>query len=334
MKKVVCLFVSCLLLAVTAFPALALEQDDSFYVTDETASLSRSTVDEVVSINETLEENYNAHIVVVFIDYFGDAYADEYAVSLYNEWSLSPRGMLLCVSPKEGRGGLTVGSEIDDAFTADDMNDYLDKYFWDDFDKGKYDKAVLKLVEKLADWYEDYYGPVNSGGAVPSPGPSQGGGSSGSGSAFLSGLGVIGVVLGFIFRNFIIILVFVLLIVLVILSDRRRYRGYYTSMGMPAPRYRPWYMFSNRPYRHYRAPRPPRNPPPPPPPRPHGGGGGYHRDPPPSRSSSRPSPRPPRSGGGHSGGSFGGRSGGGRSGGSFGGHSGGGRSGGSFGGRR
>ncbi len=321
LKKVLCLALSLLLLAAFAVPALALEQDPCFYVTDETGSLSQSTVDQVVAINETLEAAYEAHIVVVFIDYFGDAYADEYAVSLYNEWSLSPRGMLLCVSPKEGRGGMTVGSEIDGAFTTDDMNNYLDRYFWDDFDDGKYDKAVLKLVEKLAGWYEDEFGPAPSG-AAPS-------GSSLSGG-LLAGAGIIGTVLGFLFRNLFLILIAVLLIVLVIASDRRRYRGYYTSLGMPIPRYRPWYVFSSRPYKKYRAPRPPRDPPPPG----HGGSGGYRFTPPASRPSPRSPSRPPRSGG-----SFGGRSGGGHSGGSFGGrsgggHSGGGRSGGSFGGRR
>lgn len=308
------LLILCLCLAV---PALALTQGDSFYVTDETGSLSQDTVDQVVRINGELEENYEAHIVVAFVDYFGDRYADEYAVSLFNEWSLSPRGMLLVVSPKEGRGGMTVGSEITDVFTSDDMNSYLDRYFWDDFDKGKYDKAVTRLVEKLSDWYEDYYGPV-SGGSQAAPG-----GSSASGA--LAGLGILGVILGFILRNIFVILLFVVILVLIVLADRRRYRSYYMSIGMPIPRYYPWYMFTSRPYRAYRRPRPPR---PPAPPR----GGGYR---PPTRPASRPAPRPSRpsrpSGGGHSGGSFGGRGG---SSGGFGGHSGGGRSGGSFGGRR
>lgn len=300
----------CLCLAV---PALALTQGESFYVTDETGSLSQDTVDEVVRINEALEENYQAHVVVAFVNYFGDVYADEYAVSLFNQWSLSPRGMLLVVSPKEGRGGLTAGTEIADDFTSDDMDRYLDRYFWDDFDKGKYDKAVTTLVGKLSGWYEDYYGPVSGGGQA------QTGGSSASG--VLAGLGFLGVILGFILRNIFIILIFAAIIVLIVLADRRRYRGYYMSIGMPVPRYYPWYMFTARPYRAYRRPRPT---PPPPPPR----GGGYR---PPTRPASRPS-RPSRpSGGGHSGGGFGGRGG---SSGGFGGHSGGGRSGGGFGGRR
>lgn len=311
MKKIICLILALLLPASLALTALALEQDGSFYVTDETGYLSRDTVEQVISVGEELEEKYQGYIAVAFIDYFGDTYADEYTVSLFNSWSLSDNAMLLCVSPKEGRGGMTVGSSLTDVFTEKDINSYLDKYFWKEFDKGNYDKAVTTLVDKLADWYRGYYGPMSSGA------PQSGGGS----ASLFAGLGILGVILGFIFRNITVILICVLIIVLIIQSDRRRYRGYYTSMGMPIPRYRPWYVFSSRPYKRYRAPRPPRDPPPPP-------GGGYRFDPP----SRRPSPRPPshHSTGGHSTGSFGGRSGGG----SFGGHSGGGRSGGSFGGRR
>lgn len=323
MKKLICLLTACLLTLLAAVPALALEQSDAYYVTDETGFLSQDTVDEISRVDETLEANYGGSVVVAFIDYFGDAYADEYTVALFNDWALSDRSMLLCVSPKEGRGGMTVGSELTDVFTVDDINSYLDKYFWKEFDKGNYDKAVTTLTGKLAGWYEDYYGPASSGGGMSSP--NQGAAPSGSGSSVLGGVGILGLILGFFARNIFLILLCLFIIILVIQSDRRRYRGYYTFMGVPIPRYRPWYIFSNRPYRRYRP-----APPPPPPRGPRGGGGaggggGY-----------RPSSRPSSHSSGRSGGSFGGRSGGsfgggGRSGGSFGG---GGRSGGSFGGRR
>ena len=260
MKKVLCLLMLLSLVLAAALPSLALEQDPDFYVTDETGSLSRDTREHVIEVNEQLEYACGGQIVVVFIDYFGDVYADEYAVGLFNDWSLSDMGMLLVVSPKEGRGGITVGRDLTDRFSEEDINKYLDRYFWDDFDDGKYDKAVTKLVDKLADWFEDEFD-VKLGEVQNSSG---GSGSSGS-AGWLAGLGIIGAVLGFIFRNIFIILIFVIIIVAVIVSDRRRYRGYYMSMGMPMPPYRPWYMFSSRPYRSYRAPRPPRRPPPPPP---------------------------------------------------------------------
>ena len=312
MKKTVSLILTALLALCLSVPALALTQSEDFYVTDETGSLSPETVEEVLNVNYDLEESCDgAQIVVVFINYFGDSYADEYAVSLFNDWQLSDRAMLLVVSPREGRGGMTVGRELTSRFTDDDMNSYLDRWFWDDFDTGKYDRAVTTLVDKLADWFYDEYG-------VDAP---SGSGSSGT----LAGLGILGVILGFLLRNLFIILLFVLILVIIIHSDRRRYRGYYTAMGMPIPRYYPWYIFSTLPYRRWNPP--PRDPPGPRGPRGPGGFGG---------GGPRSSGGPRRSG--SSSGSFGGRSGRPGSGGSrpSGGFrpSGGGRSGGSFGGRR
>lgn len=298
LKKVFPLLIVALLALTLTVPAMALDQSEDFYVTDETGSLSRDTIDEVLEVNYGLEEDCGgAQIVVVFLDYFGDTYADEYAVRLFNDWRLSSRAMLLVVSPKEKRGGMTVGTELDDRFTPDDINRYLDNYFWDSFVRGRYDEAVTTLVGKLSDWFYDEYG---VSGSQPSYGS--------SGSA--AGMGLGGILLGFIFRNLVLILVVVLLIVLIVRADRRRYRGYYMSMGMPIPRYYPWYMFTARPYRRWRAP--------PPPPGPRGPGGfssgsfGGRSGRPSSPSRPRPSsPRPSRpsrpSGGGRSGGSFGGR---------------------------
>ncbi len=284
MKKTVSLLLTLLLALGLAVPALALTQSEDFYVTDETGSLSQETVEHVLEVNDDLEESCGgAQIVVVFVNWFGDIGADEYAVGLFNDWQLSDRAMLLAVSPKEGRGGITVGMALDGRFTPGDSNSYLDRYFWDDFDDGKYDRAVTNLVDELADWFYDEYD------VAP---PSQGASSS---SGVLAGLGIFGTVLGFLFRNLFIILIFAAIIAVVILADRRRYRGYYTSLGMPIPRYYPWYMFTSRPYRRYN---------PPPRPRP-GPGPGPHGPTPTSHRPSRPSAPARRSG---SAGSFGGRS--------------------------
>ena len=306
MKKTVSLTLTLLLALCLAVPALALTQSEDFYVTDETGVLSRETVEHVLEVNYDLEVSCGgAQIVVVFVNYFGDTYADEYAVSLFNDWQLSDRAMLLAVSPREGRGGITVGTALDGRFTSRDMEDYLDRWFWDDFDDGKYDRAVTTLVDKLADWFYDEYD------VAP---PSQGASST---SGVLAGLGIFGAILGFIFRNLFIILLFVLILVIIIHSDRRRYRGYYTAMGMPIPRYYPWYIFSTLPYRRWNPP--PRDPPGPRGPRGPGGfgGGGPRSSGGPRRSGSfggrsgRPGSRPSGgfrpSGGGRSGGSFGGR---------------------------
>ena len=94
------------------------------------ASSPRETVDYVISVNSELEELCGGQIVIVLVDYLGDVYADEFTVSLFNDWQISGSGMLLAASTQENRGGITVGSEIEGSFPDSMKSQYLDRYFW------------------------------------------------------------------------------------------------------------------------------------------------------------------------------------------------------------
>lgn len=334
-KKLIPAFLILALALTLSLSALALDPSDDFYVTDLTNSLSQETVDEIISLNIALENQCGgAQFVVVFVDYFGSTYADEYAVKLFNDWQISSNGMLLVVSPYEGRGGITVGENIESAFPDSTKNSYLNRYFWDDFDAGKYDKAVTKLAEKIGDWYEKQYGVTLSSDTSSGTTGTASSGSTGSSLSTLgAGAGLIALIVGFVSRNFFLIVFAVIVLWIIISNDRQRYIAYYRFMRLPMPPYRPWFLFYG-PHRNWRGPGGPGGP---------GSGGGgrrtYYRSP---GSFYRGSGSRPGSGGFGGFGGFGGGSGGGgfggRSGGSFGGggsfHGGGGRSGGGFGGRR
>lgn len=300
-KRFFSLFIAVLVLLTLSANALALEPSSRFFVNDQTGVLSNDVIDDVVNANIELQNQCGGQIVIVFIDYFGSTYADEYAVSLFNEWQISGNGMLLVVSPNEKRGGITVGSEIESIFPDSKKNNYLNDYFWDYFDAGKYDKAVNSLMKQLIKWYNKQYD-INVSYS----------GSSSSGFSFSS---LIADVIFFILRNLNYV-IFILIIIAIINADRRRYRLYYMGLGLPVPRYYPWFIFFG-PHHGPRGPRGPRGP--------GSGGGGFG-------GFGGGSGGGFGGFGGSSGGGFGGRGGGGFGGGGFGG--GGGHSGGGFGGRR
>jgi len=50
-----------------------------------------------------------------------------------------------------------------------------------------------------------------------------------------------------------VIIVFFIILIFVVLSDRAKYRRYYSFMGIPRPRYHFWYMFMG-PHRHWYPP--------------------------------------------------------------------------------
>jgi uncharacterized protein len=339
--------------ALCASALAVVEKTEEFYVADYAGVLTAATKEKIISSNADVDGLEalcdGAQIVVVAVEYLDGMYSDEYAMQLFNDWGVGSEtdnnGMLLLLATKENKAWLAVGAGLTGVFTDSVIEDYFEKYFWDDFDEGRYDAAVNKLLEPLFTWYAGYYGvstspaetvppqtaetvpPPTAGGAArpdyrpesepayPLPGvnaPARSGGS------FFTGF--LGAVSGF-FRTIFLIVIFVVIIIIAaaLSADRRRYHSYYSHMGTPPPPYHFWYMWGgHRPYRAWyrstyghrrgpgpRGPRPPRGP-----------GGGAP-------------PRPPRSGGGFGGFGGGGRSGGsGRSGGGFGGFGGGGRSGG------
>lgn len=309
-KRLFLILLVLLLVSDLAVPAFAVvEKSEKFYVADYANVISESIEDELVKVNGDLEYYCDgAQLVVVTVDYLDGMYSDEYAMRLFNTWGVggkSSNGMLLLLAPQENKAWLTIGAGINGSFSDSMASQYLDSYFWKDFDNGDYEIAVVKLCNALLRWYSDYYGldidaSDGSGGESNAEMPAVD-----DGARRMRGTS----------RTGLIILV-VIIIYIVISSDRRRYRAYHSYMGIPMPAYHWWFIFGSRPYRHWRDP--------------HWNSGGGPHGPGPGNGSSGGfgGNNHHSSGGGNHFGGFGGSSGGGH----FGGFGGGGHVGGGFGG--
>lgn len=256
MKKKLCLLTAFILaLSLLSLPAFAVvDKSEDFYVADYASVLSEETKQVIIDTNGYLEQNCSgAQIVVVTIEYLDTyQYSDEYANYLFNSWGVGDNsennGMLLLLVTEEGKGWLSTGSGISGEFDDDTANEYLDDYFWDEFDRGNYDAAVSELFAQLVYWYEDEYG--TEGGFDqhynPNPGGGRENGDSYRPSLFQS--------IVYFFLNNLWIVMFIIIIIINIYSDRRRYYAYYRSTGVPViPPYHFWYFWGG-PHRHYRGP--------------------------------------------------------------------------------
>jgi len=162
-KRVFSVFVAVFVLLISITPALAFpEPTEEFYVADYAEVLSDATENTIISQNDLLYAQTGAQIVIVTVRYLeDDYYADEYAVKLFNEWSVGDseknNGILLLLVTEEGKGWLTQGSGIEAYLTNDDVDMMLEKYFWKKFDNGDFDGAVNSIFTELIEWYEDTY---------------------------------------------------------------------------------------------------------------------------------------------------------------------------------
>ena len=238
-KKSLILLCAVLLILSAAVPASALVgRSESFYVADYANVLSPETEQTIVDLNGELEFYCSgAQLVVVSVDYLDQFHADEYAMTLFNDWGVGSaqenNGMLLLMIPNENKGWLTIGAGLEDDLSDNDIDNLLNRYFWDDFDRGDYDSAVMSLVQVLTEYFAGRYG-VSSDMLLPSgqpdsweneysyePAPN----SSRTGSLLF-------------------IVIVILLIYLVIRwFDRMRYRSYCSAMGLGMRPYHWWYLF-------------------------------------------------------------------------------------------
>ena len=236
-KRVITLVLALVLLVPTGVMAVVQPGAD-FYVTDEAGVLSPDTEQLILSLNSDLEYYCEgAQIVVVAVNYLDGMYADEYAIKLFNDWGVGDKtannGMLLLFAVKENKGWLTAGAGISGAFSDEVADNFLNEYFWDEYDAGNYDTAVDTLFSSLIHWYEEYYKVNFTGYAENEYYPL------GTAKENLS-VNVPAMIWAMI-RFMLPWVLFVIL--LAVLSDRRRYRYYYSAMCIPAPRYRFRYLF-------------------------------------------------------------------------------------------
>lgn len=163
MKKMLAFFallIYCSFSLLVTASALA-PKSSSFYVADYANVISSSTEQTIIAANAKLEKLTRGQIVVVTVESLEGLKSSEYASKLMNDWGVGDaklnNGMLLLLAPKDKKGWLIQGSGIAATFTSTKINALLDKYFWPDFDKGKYDSAVNAMFRQMINWYEGFY---------------------------------------------------------------------------------------------------------------------------------------------------------------------------------
>lgn len=277
LKRFSALLIAALLVLALAIPALAAfpEMDEEYvYVTDAAGVLSSDTKDSIVEANYWLEENCGgAQIAVVTVEYLDGMYSDEYANQLFSDWGIgsqsSNNGMLLLLATREGKAWLTTGSGISSALSSSTIDGWFEDVFWDDFDDGNYDRAVMAMLNQLVGWFEDYYSASGSQPAAPDtqtqpsaanpnyPNMQPETPESAANAQYRGGAYATAMIIG------LVVLVLIIFTVTTVFS-RRRYNAYYVHMGIPMPRYRFRSIFYGphlhwRPAPRPRAPRAPRN---------------------------------------------------------------------------
>ncbi|MEL4106070.1 TPM domain-containing protein [Oscillospiraceae bacterium WX1] len=250
-KRILSVLLMLFIIGFCTAPALALvSQSQAYYVADDAGVLSDALEQKIISSNVGLEQKCDgAQIVVVTVQYLNGIPTDEYAAQLFNDWGVGSKtannGMLLLLATGEKKAWLHVGAGIYGSFTTQMVNDYFDRYFWSDFDKGQYETATSNMLEALFSWYAVYYN-VDNGNATASAGqqaPAPNFGPNTFGNSLVAYNDSSAALVGSLVVWLTIAVVVVFVIVVAVLTDRRRYRAYYSQLGIPIPMYYPWFIW-------------------------------------------------------------------------------------------
>lgn len=143
------------------------EPSSLLYVTDNAKILSSNTENYIVEKNNVLYENTGAQIAILTIDFLPSGYnSEEYAHTVFNTWGVGSKeknnGILLLLVPGEDKFWIAQGTGLENSLSSGTLDNILNDYLADDFDKGNYDIAVKNTFNAIINEMNIIYGSSSS----------------------------------------------------------------------------------------------------------------------------------------------------------------------------
>ena len=134
---------------------------DDFYVSDSANVLSEETENHILEVNDQLQPETGAQIVVVTVDFLGGLNSEEYAYQLFNAWKIGSseknNGVLILIAPGEEKFWITVGRGLETTLSSGQLSLICTAKTETYFDNGDYDRFVTEVFDGVADVLADYY---------------------------------------------------------------------------------------------------------------------------------------------------------------------------------
>lgn len=152
MKKLIPVLLALLLTAMMSSTALAVEVVNytaDFYAADYAEILSDEVEGLIVLNNDQLEKACGAQIVVVTVNTLNGSEIEDYAYTLFNEWSIGDKnknnGLLILMAVDDGEYWLMPGMGLQDYLNAGDLDELAQEFFLPPAMEGRYEEAIRQL---------------------------------------------------------------------------------------------------------------------------------------------------------------------------------------------
>lgn len=148
MKKIICLLLAMLLLcsAALAEPRYPEKQGE---VTDAAAVLSQSTVKDLITFADAVDDDTPIDFYVATVDFLDGESLEDYAAGLRKKWNLHDNDLLLLMAVGEDKFGTFGGEDINRKISTQVQDKLLNTYLAEPFLRQQYDEAIRQYIPAL-----------------------------------------------------------------------------------------------------------------------------------------------------------------------------------------
>lgn len=148
MKKIIAILLALLLLgsAALAEPRYPTRQD---HVTDAAAVLSQSTVKDLASFADEVDDETSMDFYLATVDFLDGATLAEYAEGLRAKWRLGDDDLLLLLAVGEDKFGSFGGEDVNRKLSPQVQDKLLSAYLEGPFLQQRYDEAIALYIPAL-----------------------------------------------------------------------------------------------------------------------------------------------------------------------------------------
>jgi len=123
--------------------------------------LEEETIDYILDINNQLEEETGAQVVVAVVESLQGMEIEDYALNLFREWGIGDKdknnGVLLLVSPNDRKVRIEVGYGLEGAIPDSVAGKILDEYILPKFKEDDYDIGIKNGFSVIVDYISNEY---------------------------------------------------------------------------------------------------------------------------------------------------------------------------------
>lgn len=161
MRKKLLLLLLCLIIPTVSLAANLPTPPTDFYVLDEVGVLEEETINYILDINNQLEEETGAQVVVAVVESLQGIEIEDYALNLFREWGIGDKdknnGALLLVSPNDRKVRIEVGYGLEGAIPDSVAGKILDEYILPKFKEDDYDIGIKNGFSVIVDYISNEY---------------------------------------------------------------------------------------------------------------------------------------------------------------------------------